>query len=286
MFLNLRLMVAAIFVSVVVLSGAFGLFAAFYVSHTPLDRLPAGRAPLQLVTDNAGPLSGTLAPREPGRSIGIVPTVATAPKPAAMTAVEPEQPVVQQAFTASAPQPAAARSAGPPEAAIRAFAPAAKSATTPDMTSAATPASPAAVVAVAGAPPAEQAASPAVTAQGSFGAVSTPIPGPVEPQAAPAAIVPPSDQSSAAEPAAPQKEIAKPEHKAATYARVRHRRRRFVRARARVIARSAGQTFTMPQQNFQTSSNVGQQQPLRSRRLVPSPAVGVAAPRTLGAGGD
>ncbi len=53
MFPNVRLMIAAVFASVVVLSFGFGIFAAFRVNHEPLSRLPSGVAPPQFIADVA-----------------------------------------------------------------------------------------------------------------------------------------------------------------------------------------------------------------------------------------
>jgi len=52
MFPNVRLQIAALFVSVVALSFGFGVFAAFRVNHEPLVQVPAA-APLQLPPENA-----------------------------------------------------------------------------------------------------------------------------------------------------------------------------------------------------------------------------------------
>jgi len=51
MFPNVRLLVGALFASVVALSCGFGLFAAFRVNHEPLSRLPVGTAPVQFVAN-------------------------------------------------------------------------------------------------------------------------------------------------------------------------------------------------------------------------------------------
>jgi hypothetical protein len=55
MFPNVRLQIAALFVSVVVLSFGFGVFAAFRVNHEPLAQIPASAAPLPLDAENAAP---------------------------------------------------------------------------------------------------------------------------------------------------------------------------------------------------------------------------------------
>jgi hypothetical protein len=65
MFPNVRLMVAALFVSVVALIGGFGMFAARRVSHEPLVRLPPPTAPRQLVADNIAKSPAAFAPGEP-----------------------------------------------------------------------------------------------------------------------------------------------------------------------------------------------------------------------------
>jgi hypothetical protein len=51
MFPNVRLLIGAMFASVIALSCGFGVFAAFRVNHDPLSRLPADTAALQLVVD-------------------------------------------------------------------------------------------------------------------------------------------------------------------------------------------------------------------------------------------
>ena len=51
MFPNVRLLVGALFASVIALSCGFGLFAAFRVNHEPLSRLPVGTAPVQFVAN-------------------------------------------------------------------------------------------------------------------------------------------------------------------------------------------------------------------------------------------
>ena len=55
MFPNVRLMIAAVFASVVVLTCGFGVFAAFRVSHEPLGRVQPAGAPMQLVADYTAP---------------------------------------------------------------------------------------------------------------------------------------------------------------------------------------------------------------------------------------
>jgi hypothetical protein len=57
MFPNVRLQIVALFVSVVVLSFGFGVFAAFRVNHEPLAQIPASAAPLPLEAGNVAPSS-------------------------------------------------------------------------------------------------------------------------------------------------------------------------------------------------------------------------------------
>jgi hypothetical protein len=49
MFPNVRLLIAAMIATVVVLSWGFGMFAALRANHEPFARLPSGAAPLQLL---------------------------------------------------------------------------------------------------------------------------------------------------------------------------------------------------------------------------------------------
>ncbi len=62
---NVRLMIAAMAISVVALSCGFGVFAAFRVNHEPLARLPQATAPLRLITDNAASLPTNVTAGEP-----------------------------------------------------------------------------------------------------------------------------------------------------------------------------------------------------------------------------
>jgi len=71
---NVRLVIAAMFATVVVLICGFGMFAAFRVSHEPLVRLPTATASLQLAAANTAKLSLAFAPGEPtGRRVAIAP---------------------------------------------------------------------------------------------------------------------------------------------------------------------------------------------------------------------
>ncbi len=65
MFPNFRLLIVAVFASIVALSCGFGVFAAFRVSHAPLARLRPTWAPLQLAVGNASPLSMVVAETAP-----------------------------------------------------------------------------------------------------------------------------------------------------------------------------------------------------------------------------
>src|ERR1700733_5059399 len=64
MFPNVRLMIAAVLVTVAALSCGFGVFAAFRVSNEPLARLQAVATPLQLAADHEMPSIVPLAARE------------------------------------------------------------------------------------------------------------------------------------------------------------------------------------------------------------------------------
>src|SRR5579883_2154771 len=60
MFPNVRLLLAAVVATMVVLSCGFGVFATFRINHQPLAELPIVGAPLQLA-DHASPAMETLA---------------------------------------------------------------------------------------------------------------------------------------------------------------------------------------------------------------------------------
>ena len=61
---NVRLLIAAILASVLVLICGFGVFAAFRVSHEPIAHLPAAVAPSQLIAENRAAPSAVLVARE------------------------------------------------------------------------------------------------------------------------------------------------------------------------------------------------------------------------------
>lgn len=64
MFPNVRLLIAAMLASVVVLICGFAMFAAFRISHEPIAHLPAAAAPVQLVAENRVAASAALVTRE------------------------------------------------------------------------------------------------------------------------------------------------------------------------------------------------------------------------------
>jgi hypothetical protein len=61
---NVRLLIAAMLASILVLMCGFGVFAAFRVSHEPIAHLPAAMAPLQLVAENGAAPSAMLVARK------------------------------------------------------------------------------------------------------------------------------------------------------------------------------------------------------------------------------
>jgi len=65
MFPNVRLMIVAMFASIVAISCGMGMFAAFRVNHEPLARLRSGNPPLQLVFGNGAPAPVTDAATAP-----------------------------------------------------------------------------------------------------------------------------------------------------------------------------------------------------------------------------
>ena len=62
---NVRLLIAAMLATILVLMCGFGVFAAFRVSHEPIAHLPAAMAPLQLVAENRAMPSAIFVAREP-----------------------------------------------------------------------------------------------------------------------------------------------------------------------------------------------------------------------------
>ena len=65
MFPNVRLLIAAMIVSVVAVSCGFAVFAAFRVNHEPLARLPSATAPLQILASLSPSPPMTVAAVEP-----------------------------------------------------------------------------------------------------------------------------------------------------------------------------------------------------------------------------
>jgi hypothetical protein len=65
MFPNVRLLLAAMFASVIALSCGFAVLAAFRVDHEPLAGIRPAAAPLQLLADNTSPTNVTIAWGEP-----------------------------------------------------------------------------------------------------------------------------------------------------------------------------------------------------------------------------
>jgi hypothetical protein len=156
MFPNVRLMIAAMFVSVFALSCGFGVFAEFRVNHEPLVRLPAVSGPLQLAANYAAPLlvaastrssfdARTLAPEPPS---GAVATDAVMPKLAFQESVPqdampqkstpqestPQESTPQEsAPQESAPQDAAPRGEAEPSAPVAVAPPETAPASTPDV---------------------------------------------------------------------------------------------------------------------------------------------------------
>jgi hypothetical protein len=133
MFPNVRLLIAAIIVSVVALSCGFGVFAALRVNREPLARLPSAAPPLQLVAtlSPAPPIAAAAVepfdrgvwPSDPGGAVDLADAPARAPavndQAAGVPAGEPETPPVAANDSASSPSgqgSAAEREADPPAA--------------------------------------------------------------------------------------------------------------------------------------------------------------------------
>ena len=133
MFPNVRLLIAAIIVSVVALSCGFAVFAALRVNREPLARLPSAAPPLQLVA-TLSPLPPIAAaavepfdrgarPSDPGGATGLTDTpartTAVNDQAAAAPAGEPEaSPVATNDAASSTPAQgsAAERETNPPAA--------------------------------------------------------------------------------------------------------------------------------------------------------------------------
>lgn len=137
MFPNVRLLVAAMIVSVVALSYGFAVFAAFRVNHEPLARLPSAAPPLQLLaslspsapimTAAVEPFEREARPSDPHRAVDLADTPTRMPaandQVAGTPAPEPETPPVGANDAASSPptpDASAEREASAPAAGIAA----------------------------------------------------------------------------------------------------------------------------------------------------------------------
>jgi hypothetical protein len=248
MFPNVRLVILAVFASIMGISFALGLFAEFRVSHDSVVRESNVSAPLQLGSNDAAPLAvvntaatfgirlpatapplGTLAVAERGAATEIA-----KPNTAAPPAAEPVTPPASSASAATAaPLIASAPAPAPPPASS-----ASAAATAPVIASAPAPAPPpassasaptvAAVIASAPAPstpPASPASAPPVAAViASAPATAAP---PASSASAPATAVPIASVSEPAAPASantsePGKSVAAPpQHRVAHARRLR-----------------------------------------------------------------
>ncbi len=305
MFPNVRVMMAAIFASVVVLICGFGMFAVFRVGHEPLVRLPPATAPLQLIAHSdatpsqvaagepfdrrfqiSAPQSAgdaTASPmRKRDRHDGVQsrPAAAAVPEPGAAAAVGTE---AVGGSTESAASPAA-----PPieEFGVRTVTPTADA----HARVASEPAPAPAAAADADAPPllsqetAVAEAGRETKPPGAAAATGEPAAA-VAPSVA--AIEPPTDQALAAEQTKPESELApasvtkaaqEAAHKTVRKAAVKGTKRTRVaartyrarRQRASTVAQSDTQTInqnsTSAQPNFRTAPQAFQTQPARVRR--------------------
>ena len=66
---NVRLLIAAMLASVLVLICGFGVFAAFRVSRDPIAHLPVAAPPLQLVAENRAGSSAVWSPARLGSNM-------------------------------------------------------------------------------------------------------------------------------------------------------------------------------------------------------------------------
>ena len=245
---NVRLMIAAIFASVVVLVCGFGMFAAVRVNHEPLVHLAPATAPLQLAADNAATPSTVVAAGEPfDRRFQISePHDGGGTSALAYSAIQPaEQPVMKAVIPTAEDH---ARGVSEPAAVAR-------SAEEPTS-------SPAAAVAEA-----ERETKPPAAPEATGEPAAAVAPGV-------AAIEQPTDQALAAEQPKPESELAPasitktaPEaaHKTVRKARTRRTRvaARTHRARgqrASVVVNSSTQNNSLTQPNFQTAPQASQTQ--------------------------
>ena len=114
---NVRLLIAAMLASILVLMGGFGVFAAFRVSHEPIAHLPVAMAPLQLAAETRAAPSAILVARETAdqpdtpasaQEETTAPTGATEPHNPAEFAAESEPTAAPQATAATDVEPSAA----------------------------------------------------------------------------------------------------------------------------------------------------------------------------------
>ena len=204
MFPNVRLMIAAMVASVVVLSCGFAMFAAFRVNHEPLSRLATGATPLQLAAGNPMPSAamptaaesfGSRFPLNQAETAGAA-AAASPPQPDHETNIAPPSAVASTApaetgaaTAASPPQPDHETNVAPPG-------PVASTAPAEPETGAAEPDAPEQATPVAQAP-----ASEAVAKQNEAAPMEAPAA-----TSDTAAVEPPAEQAPAAEPAAPREQ--------------------------------------------------------------------------------
>jgi hypothetical protein len=261
---NVRLMIAAIFASVVVLVCGFGMFAALRVNHEPLVHLAPATAPLQLAADNAATPSTVVAAGEPfDRRFQISePHDGGGTSALAYSAIQPaEQPVMKAVIPIAedhargVSEPAVIPTAEDHARGVSEPAAVARSAEEPTS-------SPAAAVAEA-----ERETKPPAAPEATGEPAAAVAPGV-------AAIEQPTDQALAAEQPKPESELAPasitktaPEaaHKTVRKARTRRTRvaARTHRARgqrASVVVNSSTQNSMSSQPNFQTAPQASQTQ--------------------------
>jgi hypothetical protein len=117
MFPNVRLLIAAMLASILVLICGFGVFAAFRVSREPIAHLPATVAPLQLVAEGRAASSTVLVAHETVNQqsqfdIPVSPSEEAAAPRGTAEQHDQAEPVAESEQTA-APQPVAAMDAEP-----------------------------------------------------------------------------------------------------------------------------------------------------------------------------
>ncbi len=120
---TIRSMIVAVLLTVTVLVGGFGLFAAFRVNHGPLARLPVAATPFQLASIDGAPRALSFASDQPRlettEGLRAVATAMSAHDPDQTDAPEPPPAVpVDDAVHQSAPERVATGSE-PPHAAAQ-----------------------------------------------------------------------------------------------------------------------------------------------------------------------